>query len=179
MLTRGLKPPTEIPNLQEEARQVAKDVLQEVNGTGKLSGPSTPEIPSTPTPLNNPHPFSANSHGPAKIPSSSDLDKRPSSPFRGNTKIQVTTSERTINAEIDKQIPPNENFRPNSLSGKSEADGSLDIVANHEKGTERNRRRSKAKMENEPLFLKSESTGGTEHRSNSVIHDKVIEGKKT
>lgn len=69
-----------------------------------------------------------------------------------------------------------EQLSPRSLPNGNVGETGYPGVAVDKTGRENERRG--LKRVGEPLFLRSESTGGTEHRSNSIIRDpKAVDGE--
>lgn len=163
-----------------------------MNGTGSspastpqpaYSSNTTPDVPGEPTPTTISR---STSSGPKALRHDQEKDgiKRPSSPFQANKKIQVTASVGAVNKEIEEQMPVplqspkvmEEQLSPRSLPNGNVGETGYPGVAVDKTGRENERRG--LKRVGEPLFLRSESTGGTEHRSNSIIRDpKAVDGE--
>lgn len=165
-----------MPNLEKEARQVAHNVLKEMNGTKGSNGSDpttpTPETPDAPTPMNSnsvlapppPLPIPAKSTTIELTPA-----QRPTGPFKTNS----FTKSKSRNKNQSHEDDAHEDLSPRSLPAMVKAAfGFEEREINHRDMKDGKGKRRIGKTESEPLFLKSESIGGTEYRSNSVIKDR-------
>lgn len=148
-----------------------------MNGTAPAdtSDVTTPSAtsPETPTPTDMTRTNSAfkaktiNMHEPQP--------RRPDSSFRTNSFQNAKTQNTTLKANALEE----DQLSPTSLPAKLDAALLAEKAGEgKDKEVDGNPRRS-VRSGNEPLFLKSESTGGTEHRSNSVVIDKPMDKQKT
>jgi hypothetical protein len=175
-----------MPNLQEEARKVAHNVLMEMNGTKDFSDPTTPttNTPDTPTPTN---PSRRVSPGPTKLPtietrelSSPTSPLRPAAPPRNNSHSKNKNQNNSRSSDLQ-----DDDLSHQSVPGQLKAGFEAEEKEMRDKDKERSkaregnlRRKPPGKMENESLFLKTESTGVTEQRSHSVVGVRDSEKEK-
>lgn len=171
-----IQPPTSMPNLEKEARQVAHNVLKEMNGTKGSNGSDpttpTPDTPDAPTPTNS---TSAIAYPPPLPPPAKStnteppLEQRPAGPFKTNSFNKSKSASQHTSNEDDSY----EDLSPRSLPAMVKAAFEVERKEIHHRDVKEGKgKRRSGKSENEPLFLKSESIGGTEYMSNSVVRGK-------
>jgi hypothetical protein len=160
-----------MPNLEEEARRVAHKVLKEMNGIKQpsTSDPATPTAitPKAPTPINI-------SRRPSLSPQKSTVmavelaesfqpQQAPLSPFHSTSNANVWHRNGPESDDIyGSEDEPSHRAVPSK--------GNAYIISKLE-GAKNRRRKTSTEIENEPLFLKAESTDQPKERNKRLTSD--------
>lgn len=149
-------------------------MLQEINGVKDTSDVRTPTAasPDTPTPV----PATRTNSGLKPKNLLEPTPQRPSSPFRTTSfqKMQDQNARNKRGVSYEDQLSPTSVPPPAKLEAAL-LDEKAGLRPEAEKGIGDLRAENPMNTMNEPHFLRTESVGGTEHRSNSVIIDKSNE----